>query len=162
MPYQNKKRAYTLIELLVATAILFVIIGMTYNLGLPALRRLIDPRSDIMVAGEVNDTVAWLQSAIIRSLGTANDFTLTVENQEPKDFLAIKWKTSGKLEKWSSNRIAFRSLNYDSKNSTYTSGFQKLSPALTIQVHYGDGKKDKTDWRISISAYGYVRAYRQS
>ena len=162
MPRPNKKCAYTLIELLVSISILFVIIGMTYNLGLPALRRLADPRSDVVVAGEVNDTVAWLQSAIMRSLGTGNDFTLTVENQEPTDFLAIKWRTSGKLEKWSSNRIAFKSINYDSRNSTYTSGFQKLSPAITIVVHYGDDKRDRTGWRISISAYGYVRAYRQS
>ena len=99
MPYQDKRRAFTLIELLVATSILFVIIGMTYNLGWSALMRLINPRSDIWVTGEVNDTVAWLQSAIMRSLATGNDFTLTVENQEPKDFLAIKWRTSGKLEK---------------------------------------------------------------
>ena len=162
MSRPNKGRAYTLIELLVSISILSVIIGMAFNFGWPALRKMIDPRWDIMVGGEVNDTVAWLQSAIMRSLGTGNDFTLTVENQEPKDFLAIKWKTSGKLEKWSSDRIAFRSLNYDAKNSTYTSGFQKLSPALTIDVYYGDNKKDKTGWRISISVYGYVRAFRYS
>ena len=162
MPRPDKNRSFTLTELLVSIAILFVVIGMTYNFGLPALMRLVDPRSEMVIAGEVNDTVAWLQSAIMRSLGTGNDFTLTVENQDPKDFLVIKWKTSGQLEKWSSNRIAFRSLNYNSRNSTYTSGFQKLSPAVTIQVHYGDGRKDKTSWRISISAYGYVRAFRHS
>jgi len=159
---RNKWRAFSLIELLVSLSILFVIFGMTYCLGWPTLRGLMDPRSDIMVAGEVNDAVAWLQSTIIRSLGTGNDFTLTVENQTPTDFLVIKWKTSGKLERWSSDRITFRSLNYDSRNSTYTSNFQKLSPALTIEVHYGDDKRDKTGWRISISVYGYVRAYRQS
>ena len=162
MPRHNKKRALSLIELLVSVSILLVITGMTFNFGLPFLRRLIDPRSEVLVAGEVTDAAAWLQSAVMRSLGTGNDFTLTVENREPQDFLAIKWKTSGKLEKWSSDRITFRSLNYDIRNSTYTSGFQKLTPAVTIQVHYGDGKKDKTSWRISISAYGFVRAYRQS
>ena len=161
MPCPNKRRAFSLMELIVSISILLIIIGMTF-LGWPALMRLFDTRSDLVVAGEVNDTVAWLQSAIMRSLGTGNDFTLTVENQEPRDFLEIKWKTSGKQEKWSSNRITFRSLNYDNRNSTYTSGFQKLTPAITIQVHYGDGKKDRTNWRISISAYGYVRAYRQS
>jgi len=161
MPCPNKRRAFSLMELIVSISILLIIIGMTF-LGWPALMRLFDTRSDLVVAGEVNDTVAWLQSAIMRSLGTGNDFTLTVENQEPRDFLEIKWKTSGQQEKWSSNRITFRSLNYDNRNSTYTSGFQKLTPAITIQVHYGDGKKDRTNWRISISAYGYVRAYRQS
>jgi len=162
MPRRNKGRAFSLTELLVSVSILSSIIGMTYINVWPALRKLIDPRSDIVVAGEVNDAVAWLQSAIMRSLGTGNDFTLTVENQEPKDFIEIKWKTSGKSEQWSSSRIAFRSLNYDNRNAAYTSGFQKLTPAITIQVHYGDDKKDRTDWRISISAYGYVRAYRQS
>ena len=162
MSRPNKRQAYTLIELLVSISILSAIIGMASNLGWPALKRLMDPRSDVVVSGEVNDTVAWLQNVIMRSLVTGNDFTLTVENQEAKDFLTIKWKTSGKLEKWSSKRIAFRSLNYDAKNSTYTSDFQKLSPALTIDVYYGDNKKDKTGWRISISVYGYVRAFRYS
>ena len=162
MPYPGKKRAFSLVELLISVSILSVIMCMTCNLGWPVLRNLTDPRSDMVIAGEVNDTVAWLQSAIMRSLGTGNDFTLTVETQDPTDFLAIKWKTSGKLEKWSSDRIAFKSLNYGNKNSTYTSNFQKLSPAITIDVYYDDGKRDKTGWRISISAYGYVRAYRQS
>ena len=162
MPCRNKRRAFSLIELLVSVSILFVVFGMTYSFGWPVLRSLLDPRSELVVAGEVNDAVAWLQSAIMRSLGTGNDFTLTVEIEEPEDFLEIRWKTSGMFEKWSSNRITFRSLNADSRNSAYTSGFQKLTPAVTIQVHYGDGKKDRTDWRISISAYGYVRAYRRS
>ena len=162
MSRRNKGHGYSLIELLVSISILCVTIGMTYNFGLPVLRRLIDPRSNIVVSGEVNDTVAWLQSVIMRSLGTGNDFTLTVENQGPTDSLTVRWRTSGKLEEWSSSRIAFRSLNYHSKNSTYTSSFQKLAPALTIEVHYNDDKKDKTGWRISISAYGYVRAFRQS
>ena len=162
MRYPNKKRAFTLIELVIALFIMSVVFAMSYSFVWPTLKKLTDPRYELVVAGEVNDTAVWLQSAIMRSLGTGNDFTLTVENQEPKDFLEIKWKASGKSEKWSSNRITFRSLNYDSKNCTYTSGFQKLTPAITIQVHYGDGKKERTNWRISISAYGYVRAYRQS
>ena len=162
MPRPGKKRAYTLIELLVSAFILLVMVGVVFNFGWPALTRFTDPRSDIMVEGEVNDAAAWLQSAIIRSIGTGNDFTLTIENQEPTDFMAIRWRTSGALERWSSNRITFRSLNYDSRNSTYTSGFQKLTPAVTIAVHFSDGKKERTVWRISISGYGYVRAYRYS
>ena len=162
MPRSNKKSAFTVTELLISVAVLTAIIGMTYSFGGSALRSLIDPRAEIFVVGEVNDTVSWLQSAITRSHETGSDFTLTVENAEPKDSLAIEWRTSGKSERWSSNRIAYRSLNYDSRNSTYTSGFQKLSPALTIAVHYADDKKDLTGWFISISVYGYVRVYRQS
>ena len=156
-----KGRAFTLPELLISVALVSVIAGMTYSLGLPALMRSVGPRSDIVVAGEVNDTVAWLQSAIIRSLETGNDFTLTV-NLVPEDFLLIRWRAAGKFEQWTSNRIAFRTLNYDSINSTFTSNFQKMSPALTMAVHYGDGDKAGTGWFISISVYGYVRAFRQS
>jgi hypothetical protein len=129
------------------------------------LKRFTDPRSDLAVSSEVNDAAEWLRSAITRSLWTGSDFVLTVSNENAGHWLRIRWNTpdtSRPAEEWSSERIAFKAHSSGKAEHFYSSKFQTLSPALSIEVYHGDARQDRTDWLISISGYGFLRAYRQS
>jgi hypothetical protein len=162
MKCKGKTRAFSLIEIAVVVPILLLVLALTYSPSISILKRYTDSRSDLLVSSEVNDAAEWLRIAIIRSLWTGADFTLTVSYENAVNWLRVTWEGSGEKDEWKADRIAFRSLAVDNLNHFYSSRFQTLSPALSIRIYYGDNKKDRADWFISVSAYGLVRVFRSS
>jgi prepilin-type N-terminal cleavage/methylation domain-containing protein len=159
MKSNDSKRAFSLVELLVAVVIFLLILSSTYVSGISMIERFTDPRSDLIVSSEVDEAMAWLQSVITRALWTGSDFSLVFSNPEDVTLLKVRWETSRKLEEWSAGHIAFKSVDADNKEYFYSAKFQTLTPAISLRAYYGDTKKDRTDWIISISAYGFVRTY---
>jgi hypothetical protein len=131
-------------------------------------RRFTDPRSDLVVSRDVSDAVEWLQGVISRSLWTGSGFSLSVPRSgaEAENKIQVVWNGSHKREEWRSERVAFKSAAGGDVNNSpfhiYSPAFQTFTPAVTIRVHHSGGKKDDADWVISVSGYGFVRAYRKT
>jgi prepilin-type N-terminal cleavage/methylation domain-containing protein len=157
-----RRRSFTLIEIVVTVAVLSIILSGCLVSGISLIRRFSDGRSDFVVAGEVEDAAAWLESVIRRALLRRADFTLMVSSGRAEPWLKILWKQSGEREEWNAENIAFKSGRIDSVSYSYSSRFQTLTPALTMSVCYGDGGGERTGWLISVSAYGFVNIYSQS
>jgi hypothetical protein len=130
--------------------------------GTSVVKRFSDGRSDIVVAGEVSDAAAWLESVMRRALLRRADFTLMVSSGKAESWLKVLWKQSGEREEWNAKNVTFKSSRMDSIYYSFSSRFQTLTPALTMSVCYGDGGRERTGWFISISAYGFVKTYGQT
>jgi hypothetical protein len=141
---------------------MLLVLVSAYLSGIPLVKRYTDPRSELIVASEVNDAASWLKNVITRALWTGSDFKLTVAYAKAEPRLSVTWESTGLREEWRAPRIAFKSLETDNALHSYSSRFQTISPALSIRVYHGDNKADRTDWMISISAYGFVRTYRKT
>jgi hypothetical protein len=157
-----KRRSFSVIEIVIAVAALCVILSGCLVSGISVIKRFSDSRSDLVVANEVDDAAAWIQSVIRRALLRRADFTLMVSSGSAESWLKVLWKQSGEREEWKAKNIAFKSYRMDSISYSYSGRFQTLTPALTMSVCYGDGDMGRTGWLISISAYGFVKTYYQS
>jgi len=151
-----------MVEILVVVPILLLVLVSTYSPGISLVERYTDPRSELVVTSEVNDAASWLKNVITRALWTGSDFKLTVVYVKAEPRLSVTWESTGLREEWRAPHIAFKSLEVDNAVYFYSARFQTISPALSIRVYHGDNKKDRTDWMISISVYGFVRTYRKT
>jgi len=154
----SKKTAFTLAEICVAASILLALLSVSLISGTSAAGKLADGRADFHVAAEVDMTARWLEGVIARSLLLKRDFTLVVGNFIPSSRLKVKWKDTSETEERAADGISFRA---PVANFQYSSRFQTFTPAIGMMVYYGEGKFDETDWSISVSGYGLVRAYRR-
>ena len=161
MSCRGRRRSFTLIEVIITVAVLSAVLSVCLVSGISLIRRFSDGRSDFVVAGEVEDAAAWLESVMRRSLLRMADFTLMVSSGKAESWLKVLWKQSGEREEWNAKNIAFKSGRSDSISYYYSNRFQTLTPALTMSVCYGGGG-ERTGWLISISAYGFVKIYCQS
>jgi prepilin-type N-terminal cleavage/methylation domain-containing protein len=153
-----------LVELLITLAVIGIISSFAFVTGASVIKDLKDPRGDFHLRGEAKLAAEWLESMIQRSLTYRSDCTIFVSNVKPVQNITTTWKTGGKKETWTSNGVAFMGSG-DSYNFTYSHAFQTLTPAVTISIYAWDDKKNRftiTDWRITVSAYGHVKAYRKS
>ncbi|MDR1965423.1 MAG: hypothetical protein LBQ36_01825 [Synergistaceae bacterium] len=157
----TRRGSFTLAEMAVAVPIMLILMSMAFTSAFPSMKRYSDPESDFLIASEVENAAEWLQSLIHRGLSTRSDFTLTAPNTGTNSWLSVRWAITGKMEKWSSKIITLKNKNINSSKVTYSQRFQTLTPALTVLVYSHDGKY-LTDWRISISAYGFVDAFRDA
>ena len=141
-------RAFTLVEALLSVFLISLMASFTFIAWDKIARRFTDPRSDLVVSRDVSDAVEWLQGVISRSLWTGSEFSLLVPRNEAEagNRISVVWSGSQKREDWRSDRVAFKSAaSGDVNNSSYhlySPVFQTFTPAVTIRVHYADGKKD--------------------
>jgi prepilin-type N-terminal cleavage/methylation domain-containing protein len=156
-----KKKAFSLVELMVVMAVFGFIVSASFITGTSMIKRYSDKRSDFRVEGEVEEAAAWLRSVITRALWNKSDFTLIVSADSPESLMSVKWKTTGERESWNAQNLAFKTVgNATGVFSNYSHRYQTLTPALSITVYYEDDRKTRAGWTISASGYGYVRAYR--
>jgi hypothetical protein len=127
------------------------------------IKRYSDKRADLRVESEVGEAAAWMRSVITRALWNKSDFTLMVSANDPETRMSVKWKTTGEQESWNAENVAFKTAgNATGVFSNYNHKYQTFTPALRVIVYYKDDRKTCAGWIISASAYGFVRAYRES
>jgi hypothetical protein len=150
-----------LIEVIVTMSILLSVTAFLTINAVSALEKYSDPRSEYRVAMEVKFTTNWIESILRRSLVSLSDVRFTVPYSTPSPNIKILWLVSSHSEERVSDVIEFRSVS--SSIHTYNHSAQTLSPALLLHVYVKDesGNGRMTDWRISVSGYGFVRAYRE-
>jgi prepilin-type N-terminal cleavage/methylation domain-containing protein len=157
-----KNRSFTLIEVIVSLSIMAILLSCTFVPETRIMRRFSDSRSDFSVSGEVDKTVDWIESIIRKALELHSDFKIMAANSGASQWIKVTWEMTGEEERWESERIAFRIDQIGSNTSSYSHRFQTLTPAMTLEVYYGDEKSEFTGWLISVSGYGFVRTYRRS
>jgi prepilin-type N-terminal cleavage/methylation domain-containing protein len=156
-----KKKAFSLVELMVVLIVFAFVISSAFVMGTSMIKRYSDKRSYFRVESEVGEAAAWLRSVITRALWNKSDFTLMVSADSAESWMSVKWKTTGERESWNAENVAFKTAgNSTGVFSNYSYRYQTLTPALSIIVYYKDDRKTRAGWTISASGYGYVRAYR--
>jgi prepilin-type N-terminal cleavage/methylation domain-containing protein len=156
-----KKKAFSLVELMVVLAVFAFVVSAAFVTGTSMIKRYSDKRSDFRVEGEVEEAAAWLRSVITRALWNKSDFTLMVSASGAESWMRVKWKTTDEWESWNAENVAFKTVgNVTGVFSNYSHRYQTLTPAISITVYHKDDRKTRAGWTISASGYGYVRAYR--
>ncbi|MDR0653822.1 MAG: type II secretion system GspH family protein [Synergistaceae bacterium] len=156
-----KKRAFSLVELMVVLTLFAFVLSAAFITGTSMIKRYSDRRSDFRVEGEVEEAAEWLRSVITRALWNKSDFTLRVSADDVESRMSVEWKTTGERESWNAENVAFKTAgNATGVFSNYSYRYQTLTPALSIIVYYKDDRHTRAGWTISASGYGYVRAYR--
>ncbi|MDR1916506.1 MAG: hypothetical protein LBQ58_08035 [Synergistaceae bacterium] len=155
------KRAFTLAEVSIALSLLMALTAFLTITGASAVNKYGDPHSEYRIALEVQTAAGWIENMLKRALIFRQDVKLIVPSNVPSSNLRFLWTLSNHSVKFSSENIEFRSVSAISTHA-YSNSFQTLTPALTLCVFKKgvDGIRKITDWRISVSAYGLVRAYQ--
>jgi prepilin-type N-terminal cleavage/methylation domain-containing protein len=167
----DKRAAFTLTELVIATAVLAVLASLSFFTAAPTIRKYLDSRSGFRVARETELAAEWLESVVQRGLISRSDFTISVSRGESDAALRASWANGRETDEWVSDSVMLKfkpGLEDDTNGAAardefnFSHRFQTFTPAFTLSVFHKNGKKEWTGWRISVSAFGFVRAFRDA
>jgi prepilin-type N-terminal cleavage/methylation domain-containing protein len=155
------RNGFTLIELVIAMSLMSSLAAFTIVNGASILEKYSNPRSEYRIAIEVERASEWIEGVLKNSLDSYCDVRFTFPYENPAPNINIFWLVSSRSEEWASKSIEFMT-RVSPGIHTYSHSSQTLTPALVLYIHTRDerGNSRMTDWRISISGYGFVRAYR--
>ncbi len=156
--------AFLLAELLIGLTIFTVLSAAALVSCTDILERYLDKRSNINIEREVNELSHWLTGVLHRSVMNRRDFTITASESSPTRIIQVKWKNISGWEEWKGDDCAVRSnsLSGHANSFVYKHTTQTLTPGFELIFYVKNGSRwVMTDWRISVSPYGYVRAYRR-
>jgi hypothetical protein len=152
-----------LIELVIAMSLISSLAAFTMISGVSVLEKYSNPRSEYRIAIEVERASGWIESVLKRSLDSYGDVRFTFPYGKPAPRIRTFWLVSSRVEEWASESVEFMT-RVSPGIHTYSHSSQTFTPALVLYVHTRDDKGNSrmTDWRISVSGYGFVRDYRES
>ncbi len=154
-------RGFTLVEILIAVAVLSILYGCLFLTGGSLARRLSDPYSEENLAKEVARATAWLDDQIYRATLAGKNFEIAVSPSSPSGILSVRWQGDYKWEEWKSESIGMRVYSTGQPVPAifrYDWQTQMLTPALTLRIFkQKDLRFTTTKWFIIISAYGLTR-----
>lgn len=144
-----------------ACAIFSLLLTVVLVNALPTLNRFLDRGSEFNVEREVRELKFRLDGLLLRAATFRRDFTLIASPVQPNEFFFVKWEGDTTQETWRMENIAVKSSNAGVYSFVYSHLHQTLTPALTLRVYRKEGAGlHVSPWRVSISGYGFVRAYK--
>jgi prepilin-type N-terminal cleavage/methylation domain-containing protein len=162
-------RAFTLVELVVACAIMAIITSGA-SLGISSFyRRFGDLSSDYNIEKEANAARRWISWQIYRTRALRQDLTLfiPVSGVSPRiSVFRLPPSGAARAEPWIGENIAFKVYSASGTPSKsfheYNYLRQTMTPAASLRVYRrSGGAYEMTDWIITVSGYGMVSLRRK-
>lgn len=156
------RRAFSLPEMLAVCAIISILASPVLVSAATLIRKYSDPLSEYNIERSVEDTVAWLNSIIERSLLEKRDFIIEINPQKTSRTLKAKFTGPTETVEHKSRNLAYRingGLNAP-QNYHHSHLYQTMSPAFELTVFAWSEADDlytNTDRSIIVSVYGLVR-----
>lgn len=153
---------FSLVEILLALAILAILGGCMFFSADKLFRRYADPLSPERVEKEIGRTIAWIDDLFDRARLSERNFSMAVSPLTPSGAFVVTWQDSDDKDEWRSGNIGLMAYSANSSGSgvyRYNWRTQTLTPALTLRVFQQKNfRYIGTKWFIIISAYGLVRS----
>lgn len=157
------RRAFSLLEVLTVCALIALVASPVFVSAASSIKMYLSPDSDYNVDRSVEDTTAWLDFLIERSLREKRDFVLQLPPTKATSVISAKFFDPLEEVEYSSRNLAYRAKRMGPgvpDNFRYSHLFQTMSPAFELLVHTIDERNNSTmstNWSIIVSVYGFVR-----
>lgn len=154
LPFFCRRKAFTLVELLVVFSIIAVLAG-TFSLN--SVAGMMQKGSPQSIARESADLARWINGRMYKATLEKRSFSFrSLPCSTPVQWIIIRWADTGELEKYDSQGNCYFTIRGSAvSNAVYNPYFHTVTPGFTLKVVESPSKTTALKY-IRVSVYGRV------